>query len=151
MGNKTEALRHLKRRKLLTKQYEELDSKMLTLDEQLLAIENAESNMAVYQGLKQAVDIQSRQQVDIAEVEKLKEKQEEASLIAAELTETLTSNQVWDEAGLEAELEEMTRLDQEQEAAKLVLPNVPKRPIIEVAAEATIQKEERKENLISYE
>ena len=151
MGNKTEALRHLKRRKLLTKQYEELDSKMLTLDEQLLAIENAESNMAVYQGLKQAVDIQSRQQVDIAEVEKLMEKQEEASLIAAELTETLTSNQVWDEAGLEAELEEMTRLDQEQEAAKLVLPNVPKRPIIEVAAEATVQREERKENLISYE
>jgi len=64
---------------------------MLTLDEQLLAIESAESNVAVYQGIKQAVDIQNRQQIDIAEVEKLKEKQQEASLIAAELTETLTS------------------------------------------------------------
>ena len=151
MGNKAEALRHLKRRKLLQKQYEELDSKMLTLDEQLLAIESAESNVAVYQGIKQAVDIQNRQQIDIAEVEKLKEKQEEASLIAAELTETLTSGQIWDEAGLEAELEEMTKLDQEREAEKLVLPNVPSHPINPVISETAHQREERKENLLSHE
>lgn len=124
---------------------------MLTLDEQLLAIESAESNVAVYQGIKQAVDIQNRQQIDIAEVEKLKEKQQEASLIAAELTETLTSGQIWDEAGLEAELEEMTKLDQELEAEKLVLPNVPKHPINPVISETAQQREERKENLLSHE
>ena len=124
---------------------------MLTLDEQLLAIESAESNVAVYQGIKQAVDIQNRQQIDIAEVEKLKEKQQEASLIAAELTETLTSGQIWDEAGLEAELEEMTKLDQELKAEKLVLPNVPKHPINPVISETAQQREERKENLLSHE
>ena len=128
-GDKRGAMMHLKRKKMYEKEVAKMDAVQLTLEQQVFAIEGAQTNVEAVNAMKVGKDqMQSMQAAvnvdDVADLrDEIEEQQANANEVSDLLAEGMGAAAMMDEDDLLAELDELDAED--ASAAMLAAPSAP--------------------------
>jgi len=150
--DKRGAMYHLKRKKMIEKQVDQIYGKKMNIETQILALEGASSNKEVLGVMRQGKDAlkSSIKESDIENVDDVMSDITESIQLADEMGEAMSQQigPVHDEDELEAELNEMESELQTDELQDVVkdAPKVPVKKIAVPEPEKPVEKTEKKTN-----
>ena len=144
MKNKRLALTALKRKRRLEKQLAQIDGTISTLEFQVDALENANTNVAVFDSMKYASEALKNAQMDPDDAHDIMDDIAEQKELQDEISQTLSSfvqnNSEYDDDELLAELKELEGIDEQNETPENeTFPEIPD--------EELPSKEKRKKSL----
>ena len=136
-SNKKEAMMALKRKALYTTQIEKLNGARLKLDEQIIAIEAASTNLIVLDAMSEGAQTmkQINRQMTIEKVEEINDEIQDQMMVAEEIGSAIaqpSGSSLVDEDELEAELNALAQESLEDglgtlDESALDLPSVPQK------------------------
>ena len=154
-NDKRGALLVLKRKKLLEQELESLMNSHMTLEQQILSLESAQTSQLAVQALQQGIAAQKRMgnQVNIDQVDQLMEDMQEQQELQSEIAQVLSQGaRITDDAALLEELEELQTQELEKKLpatsskAAVSIPSIPSTaPVVTVSAPPVLSRDEEDE------